>query len=100
VADNAEKQGFKEEYIGGDPSPTYYSNNVRVTVTPWDLRFRFTQIDEIKDGTITYREVATVYLSPGQARAVFKILKDKMDTYEHIWNQQPRIIDNLGKESA
>jgi uncharacterized protein DUF3467 len=90
----AEKR--QEVRTGTADAPTFYANNVNVQVTTWDLRLRFSQIESVDEKSVVYRDMATVYLSPGQARALRKVLNDNFDTYETIWASQDAVIAALG----
>lgn len=85
-----------------DTSPVFYSNHIQVTASPWDMRLQFCQIDDVRppvgdeDIRLTYKNVATVYLAPGQARALHRVLTVQLSQYEALWAKQNAIIDTVG----
>lgn len=84
-----------------EPSRDYvsvYANHINVAITPWDMRLRFSQIEDATEETITFKDVATIFLSPGQAKALRKVLNDKAAQHESVWAQQDSIIASLGEE--
>jgi hypothetical protein len=93
---------LKEDIRGRESAPKFYSNYVNLTVSPWDLRLQFCQMDDVTRGedgaTVTYTNVVTVYLSPGQARALRKLLTDKAGKHEEVWRMQERILADVGEE--
>lgn len=91
-----DQQKLSETTIGQETAEVFYSNHVNVSVSPWDMRLMFSQVVKVDPGTgVTYKTVATIYLAPGQARALRKLLVKKAEIHESIWAKADEIIDGL-----
>jgi hypothetical protein len=82
-----ERKKLRQEYIGGSDTPTYYANQVNALATQYDLRLRFSQVEDVSGERILYKEVVTVYLSPAEARALRRLLSLKAADYDKLWSQ-------------
>lgn len=56
-----------------DP-PTYYVNHVNIDLSTWDVRFRMGQIQGVQEGALQIKEVGSVYMSHGHAKAFLDAL--------------------------
>lgn len=72
----------KPEERGLDTAATLYANSVNIGASPWDLRFRFGQIEEADDTHLVIRQLATVYMSPQHAKAFAALLNQKIAEFE------------------
>jgi flagellar protein FlaG len=82
----------REERVASDYRSAY-ANNVSVTITPWDFRFQFGKVQESDRDRFVLEHQSEVFLSPPQAKALLKVLQNKVDQYEE---ELGKILD-LGK---
>jgi hypothetical protein len=63
---------------------TVYSNNITLEVSPFDFRLRFRRYGDVdvSAGKGTIDELAVVYVSPPQAKALLAILRRQIERYE------------------
>ena len=86
MADNEKEKNQPEEvHLATEDAPTFYANNVNVGTSPWDMRLQFEQLQDVTDSKIVYKKVVTVFLAPGQARALVRVLSENMAKYEAVW---------------
>ena len=76
--DHQSKQPIQHE---GEPI-TLYANHTEVGLTTWDVRFIFGESLGVENNTIKVKPLAKVYLSPGHAKAILKLLSDHIAEYE------------------
>ncbi len=84
---------LREDRSGADDAPTFYANHVNVIVTPFDMRLRFSQIRDVNNERVLHHDVANIYLSPAQARALRRVLLEKIEAHEAIWAQVLSPVD-------
>ena len=83
----------RERFVGGESAPTMYANHVNVTVSPFDMRLQFSQMQEVTEDEIVFRVVGTLFLSPGQARALRKLLVNKSGTHDALFQSiEPKTV--------
>jgi hypothetical protein len=89
MAENEEVSKKKRVVVTGAGSgPTYYANHINVGVSPFDMRIRFYQIEDADEETLNLREAVTIYLSPGQARALRRLLINKAAEHDAAWTTE------------
>ena len=64
------------EWLGVESVPRFYSNNVQIRMSVWDVVFRFGEFSESQQGGYHVNEVARISMSPAHAKA-FRILLDR-----------------------
>jgi hypothetical protein len=69
------------------PSPSfasYYVNDVQIMTTPWDIRLRMGQIEDVnpQKGEATITVLADVRFSPQHAKKLAEILIKQLEGYE------------------
>jgi hypothetical protein len=74
----------RETLVGAESAPRIYSNNVSISVSPWDIRLRFGQIEEATPEKLVVRELVTIFLSPQHAKLFSDLLAQKMAQYDEI----------------
>ena len=70
--------------VPGNDTPTYYVNHINIDLSTWDMRFRLGQIQTVKDGVVDVKELASVYMSHGHARAFLTALKTSIEKLEQF----------------
>ena len=66
-----------------DPNrSTYYSNNVLVVGTQWDIQLYFSLVHETEPGKFLSVEKALVIMTPEHARKLVAALNKTLDSYE------------------
>ena len=78
------------EVLGSSDCPTYYTNHVQLRVSHGDFRFSFQEVLEADGKKMTVKELARVYLSPVQMKAVRQLVDRQLDLYE---SQYGEIVD-------
>lgn len=78
------------EVVGGPECPTYYTNHVQLRVSHGDFRFSFQEVLEADEKKMIVKELARVYLSPVQMKAVRQLVDRQLDLYE---SQYGEIVD-------
>ncbi len=63
-------------------TPTVYSNQVQVVISPWDLRFIFAELEEATAEEMVVTERVRIAMSPAHARAFLELLSRQLDKYE------------------
>jgi len=96
--DKPKPQPIPEVRVGDENVPTFYANHMNVIVTPWDMRIRFSQIESASKDGLMLRDVASVFLSPGQAQSLRKLLNENAASHDALWKQTDMIVARLGKE--
>jgi hypothetical protein len=82
--DQAKEKTVSLEHTGRFRTPDYrvvYSNLCEITVSAWDFQLMFGRGTEVL-GETRIEEVATVFISPTQAKSLITVLKGQIDVYE------------------
>lgn len=61
---------------------TFYSNNVELRATQWDLRFTFGELANFTDGKLEVNNLVAVYMSPQHAKVFATALIKNIQSYE------------------
>jgi hypothetical protein len=64
-----------------------YSNSVQVRVSVWDFQLVFGTLQQQSADEVQVRNFQAVYLSPQQAKALFRILEQNVVQYEHAFGE-------------
>lgn len=73
------------EYIPAADVPTYYTNNVNVDLTTFDVRLRLGQIhNATPEGLLTINENARVFMSHQHFRALVKVMNETLLKLEQM----------------
>ena len=71
--------------VGTEESPRYYSNRIGMSVTVLDFALSFQELmgrSADEDNTLIYKELAKVYLSPFQIKALRELLDRQIESFE------------------
>ncbi|MHB1815743.1 MAG: DUF3467 domain-containing protein [Steroidobacteraceae bacterium] len=76
---------------------TVYSNVIRTGITPFDIRIVFGQVAEPIPGTPAQQveELATVIISPEEAKAMIPFLEQAVQVYEEQYGQIRDVTSRL-----
>jgi hypothetical protein len=75
--------------INKQNAATYYSNSVQLETSQWDLRFRFRRFNEANNEEVVIDELAVVYLSLPQAKALLAVFSKQLAEYEKEYGTIP-----------
>lgn len=59
-----------------------YSNNVTLTITPWDVVFTFGENQAVKDNILIVEHQAKITMSPQHAKAFSQVLAENIAKWE------------------
>jgi hypothetical protein len=62
--------------------PAYYVNNTRLTLSNWDVRFEFGQIQDSPDDELRVHQTVRLLMSLQHAKALLGILHENIAAYE------------------
>ena len=80
----------QEMIMGADSAPVLFANSIKVTVTPNELRLTFRIIEDANPERVLLREVASVFLTPSQGRALRDLLNRNAAMHEAAWSGRPK----------
>ncbi|MEX1255357.1 MAG: DUF3467 domain-containing protein [Dehalococcoidia bacterium] len=79
----AQQEEFKmPDLIGNPEAPTYAPNQIRILTAVFDVTLLLGQIGIGAKGTPEMHEICRIQLSPQHAKALAKILSEKVQDYE------------------
>ena len=64
---------------------TYYSNNVELRGTLWDIRFTFGELIEVTDDQTDVKQLTVVYMSPQHAKKFAETLINNIQKHEQLF---------------
>ncbi|MBV9669518.1 MAG: DUF3467 domain-containing protein [Acidobacteriales bacterium] len=64
-----------------------YANSVQVRVSVWDFCIYFGLLKQQTETTVEVENHAAIYLSPQQAKALYKILEQNVINYEQAFGE-------------
>jgi hypothetical protein len=64
--------------------PTFYANNVETMVSPWDIRFRFGQLERADEKEVAVKNNVIVYMSIEHARLFRDKLTEMIDKWDEV----------------
>lgn len=85
----------KETRRNAEAAPTFYANNANVTIGPWDVRIRLSQVEEATLERLTLNELCTIYMSPQHAKAFSDLLAKKVAQHERIMQKHSEQLSQL-----
>jgi len=62
-----------------------YSNNVTLTITPWDVVFIFGENQAVKDNILIVEHQAKITMSPQHAKVFAQVLVDNIAKWEQTF---------------
>jgi hypothetical protein len=70
-----------------ESTPSVYANNAEVTITTWDVRMKFGEIEKISESEISVAERVRVAMSPQHAKAFSVVLAEHIKKYEEAFGE-------------
>lgn len=65
----------------GPTHQTFYSNNVGLQMTPWDIKLLFGRIVKADEQALEIEESCAIYLTPEHAAALLRALGENIQRY-------------------
>jgi hypothetical protein len=82
------------QYVAASQVPTFYSNNVAIDLSSWDVRLRFGQIQGGDATVLNVGDVAHLFLSHNHARAFLKALGEALSKLDQLQQDHPANDDH------
>lgn len=76
------KKKIVEPIMQGSESFHVYSNNAEIGFTPWDLRFKFREIVDVKENRPVVTFHGTIVMTPAHAKVLLGALERSISMYE------------------
>jgi hypothetical protein len=70
-----------------ESAPSVYANNAEVSITTWDFRLKFGEIEKITESEISVAERVRIAMSPQHAKAFSKVLAEHVTKYEEAFGE-------------
>ena len=64
-----------------------YANSVQVRVNLWDFLLLFGRVNQTSPDEVLIHNFQAIYVSPQQAKALLKVLKDNVSQYETAFGE-------------
>jgi len=82
-----------------------YSNNVSMTITPWDVVFAFGENQSVKDSILLVELHTRIVMSPQHAKIFSQVLATQISKYEETFGpisipNQPIVEKTEGKKPS
>ncbi len=75
----------------GEAVVVTYANHAELSMTPWDIKFRFGQIQRADELELVIQDTAHIYMSVQHARVFHEVLGKQLDLYETKIAEIPKI---------
>ena len=80
----------KIEISRRDPALLIYSNQVGISISPWDFRFQFALMTEASESILKAQEQVCVYMSPQHAKVFLELAVRQVSLYEEKFGPIPQ----------
>jgi hypothetical protein len=77
----------KQEIVRSTDFHDVYANSARITVTFWDFRFLFGEVEELTPEVLKLSETVKVTMSPQHTKVFLRILDENVRKYEEKFGE-------------
>jgi hypothetical protein len=73
--------------ISAEATPSVYTNHAEITLTTWDFRIKFGEIEKLTPEEVIVSERVRVAMSPQHAKVLSRVLAEHVANYEKAFGE-------------